>query len=413
MSFNPLQEKGLPLERQLRNWTELMSVPYNKEEIDAYSRCRIIAMNGIEIEGVMFSHQFARHTADQDIRRRLAMIRRIEQQQQKAIASLVPADESVLEHTIGYEQVAVDLTAYLAQVETDPYLKQAYEFGLLEDFDHLYRYADLLDMLEGKKAEKIVNYLTEIMPGRPTVAEHRHPYDEVRRPMNIRKGDPRSALHILTLVAAEQQTMNYYMTNGNRPMQPLARGLYTEIAMIEEQHVTHYESLMDPTTSWLEQEVLHQYNECYMYYSFLSQESEPKLKQLWELHLMMELEHLHQACEMLRKVEKKEPEEFLPKELPEPFQFRSNKEYVRKVLAAQIDLTAKGEDFVPLSELPGVYRYYDYQRVVNGGGLVPSEEVISQHVQKYGEDYRLELDGPHPVARFQERDLVSTVMPRS
>ena len=33
----------------------------------------------------------------------------------KKIACLKPLDETVLEHTIGYEQLAVDLTAILAQ----------------------------------------------------------------------------------------------------------------------------------------------------------------------------------------------------------------------------------------------------------------------------------------------------------
>jgi hypothetical protein len=41
----------------------------------------------------------------------------------------------VLETTIAYEQVAADLTAWMARMEPDPYLKQAYQFGVPEDFD--------------------------------------------------------------------------------------------------------------------------------------------------------------------------------------------------------------------------------------------------------------------------------------
>lgn len=43
----------------------------------------------------------------------------------------------------------------------------------------------------------------------------------------------------------------------------------TEIAQIEEQHVSHYESLLDPGASWLEREVMHQYNGCWLYWSFM------------------------------------------------------------------------------------------------------------------------------------------------
>jgi hypothetical protein len=62
--------------------------------------------------------------------------------------------------------------------------------------------------------------------------------------------------------------------------------------LIEEEHVTHYESLVDPGETWWEQLVNHEYNECYLYYSFMETEPDPKVKAIWELHLNMELEHL-------------------------------------------------------------------------------------------------------------------------
>lgn len=384
------------MEQQFRSWSELNVQPYLKNEVDPYTRTRVITLNGIETESVFFSHQFARHTPDPDIRKYLALTRRIEQQQQKAVNWLIPGNESTLEATIGYEQVAVDLTAFLARNEPDPYLKQAFEFGLLEDFDHLYRYANLLEMTEGKKAEEIVGGLTEIMPGRPTAAEHRHPYDDVRKPTDRTQANLISLLHVLTLVAAEQQTMNYYMNVGNRPMNPVARGLYLEIGQIEEQHVTHYESLLDPTASWFEQEVLHQYNECYLYYSFMQQETDPRIKNLWELHLNMEIEHLRLACDLMRQYENKDPETFLPKTLPEAVLFEDNKHYIRQVLAAQVNLTGHNTEFVPVGRLPQDHRYFEYQRIVNTGG-VPSEQIIQEHVNQVGGEYRLQTEGEYPL----------------
>ncbi len=404
MAFNPLQEKGMPIDRQLRNWSEMNTQPYDKNAVDPYTRCRVITLNGAEFESVWFSHQFSRHCDNQDIRRQLAMTRRVEAQQQKAVNWLIPAAESSLERTIGYEQVAVDLTAWLARMEPDPYLKKAFDFGLLEDFDHLYRYADLMHLLEGKKAEKIVGDYTEIMPGRPTIFEHRHPHDEIRRPMDGKAVDPLSVLHVMTVVAAEQQTMNFYMNVGNIPENPLARALYLEIALIEEQHVTHYESLMDPNTSWLEREVWHQYNECYLYHSFMQQESDPRIKRLWEMHLDMEVGQLGVACEMLKKYDRRDAAEFLPKELPDPLTFEPNKEYVREVIASQIELTGNHEDFVPVDSLPQDHRYYQYQRIVNSDGFVPSERVIDEHIQAKGEDYRLETEGAHPIAGLQKHE---------
>ena len=56
MAFNALKEKGLPLEKQLRNWHLIVREPYNKNEVDCYTRIRQILMNGIEVEAWNFKH---------------------------------------------------------------------------------------------------------------------------------------------------------------------------------------------------------------------------------------------------------------------------------------------------------------------------------------------------------------------
>jgi hypothetical protein len=396
MAFNPLAEKGVPLERQLRNWSELNAPPYDTDAVHPHTRCRIITLNGLEVEAVLFGHQFARHTVDLDLKRRLAAVRRVESQQQKAVAGLIPGDETTLELTIGYEQVAVDLTAWLAQTEPDPYVRRVLEFGLLEDFDHLYRYANLLDLTSPRKAADLVGDLTEISPGRPTFMEHRHPYDDVRMALP-KDGNPLSLMHALTIVAAEQQTMNFYMNISNRFVEPVARGLYTEIAEIEEQHVTQYESLLPADATWAEMLVQHEYNECYMYWSFLQTEDDPKVKPLWELHLNFEIEHLRLACETMRAVDGNDPEAMLPKYLPEPVKFQSNKAYVRRVLGTQLDLTAKDVNIIPLKDLGRDDRYFAYRGAVNGNTPPPTEAIIDTHREKTGTDYRLETEGPHPI----------------
>ncbi|MEX5710189.1 hypothetical protein AB1484_18245 [Parafrankia sp. FMc6] len=400
MSFNPLEEKGVALGDQVRNWSELNVEPYDKRTVDPYTRCRVIAMNGLEVEAVMFSHQFARHTDIPEVKSALAEIRRIEQQQQKVVNWLTPGEESTLEVTLGYEQEAVDLTAWLARSEPDPYFKQTYEFGLLEDFDHLYRYANLYEMLEGKKAEQVIHRLTEVMPGRPTFAEHRHPADNIRKHYDKHTVHPLSRLHALTITAAEQQTMNFYMTIGNRYLEPIARGLYAEIAMVEEEHVTQYESMLDPGESWFEQLVLHEYNECYMYYSFAEQETDPRIRRIWELHLSMEIEQLRIAADLMKRYDGREAAEVLPAALPEPVLLEPNKEYIREVLATQIDLTSLGTGYV----MDAHRRFQENLAKVNAGGNF-SEEVIDAHRERFGAEYRLETDGPHPVERLREDSL--------
>src|SRR5690606_17814267 len=170
--------------------------------------------------------------------------------------------------------------------------------------------------------------------------------------MTALAADPQSILNALMVMSAEQQTMNYYMTIGNRFMEPLARATYLEIAQIEEQHVTHYESILDPTVSWFENLLFHEYNECWLYYSFMQEEPDPRVKALYELHLNMEIEHLRVACELMREVEKRDPEALLPKAIEQPMSFRENKTWVRQILEQQVELTAKDSEFVPIGDLP-------------------------------------------------------------
>src|SRR4051812_35884229 len=139
MGLDLLNEKGVPLDRQVFTWRELAGRPYSKLDDDAFTRVRVILMNGIESEAVRFSHSFAR--MNKALRGPLARVRRIEHHQQTLVNWLNPPDQSVLETTIGYEQAAIEITASVAQAEPDAYMAQVYRFGMLEDFDHLYRYA--------------------------------------------------------------------------------------------------------------------------------------------------------------------------------------------------------------------------------------------------------------------------------
>ena len=102
-SFNPFEERPMPLEQLFLDWDQMSPCPYNKETTNPYTKCRIVLMNGTEFEAQWFTHNFSRHCSNNDIRRELAIVRRQEQQQQKLISCLKPRDESILEHTITYE----------------------------------------------------------------------------------------------------------------------------------------------------------------------------------------------------------------------------------------------------------------------------------------------------------------------
>ncbi|HJV83522.1 hypothetical protein [Noviherbaspirillum sp.] len=379
MAFDLFSAKGATLDQQRFTWRDMVGKPISKLDDDAFTRVRIILMNGIETEALRFQHMAAR--MNRDLRLLLARTRRTEQHQATMVNWLLGADHSPLETTIAYEQVAIEVTAAVAQTEPDSYIAQTYRFGMLEDFDHLYRYSALLDRLEGKDANNILQSYSDILPGRPTVDEHRSPVDDVRESYDRNKAAPITKLHALTITAAEYQTHDYYMNIGPLFSDPVARQLYAEIASIEEQHVTQYGALIDPQESVLEQWLLHEATEVYNYYSCVEQETNPRVKAIWERFLDYELGHFHHVAELFKQYEKRDPAELFPTALPEPIQFASQRDFVRQVLAQEVDLRAKGTQFVDKSQESQAS--IDYRTHINSDGS-PSEIVAGGYIWSPG-----------------------------
>lgn len=364
MAINFFKDRGTPLQNQKFTWRELVQKPISKLDDDAFTRIRTILMNGIELEALRFGHLFAR--THRELQLPLAQIRRVEQHQATLVNWLLGADHSPLETTIGYEQVAIEVTASIARKEPDPYLAQVYRFGLLEDFDHMYRYSALMDRVEGKDANSILQSYTDIIPGRPLEEEHRAPQDDLRNPYEKHKAGPLTKFHAMTLVAGEYQTHDYYMNIGPIFSDPTARQLYAEIASIEEQHVTQYESIIDPTETWIEKWLIHEANEVYNYYSCVESETNPRIKAIWERFLDYELGHLQVAMDCFKNIEQRDPAEVLPNGIPTPIEYVSNREFVRNVLENEVNLRAKGPNFVPQSEEGP--ESLEYRRQMNSQG---------------------------------------------
>jgi hypothetical protein len=381
MSLDLTKEKGVELDKQIFDWRDIVRTPTSKLDDDAFTRVRIILMNGIESEALRFQHSCAR--MNKDLQLALARVRRVEQHQQTLVNWLLPADLSPLETTIGFEQVAIEVTASVAQHEPDPYLAQVYRFGLLEDFDHLYRYSALMDRVMGADANNILQNYTDVLPGRPTAVEHRAPEDDLREPYDRTKAAPITKLNAVTLMGGEHQTHDYYMTIGPMFADPIARQLYAEIASIEEQHVTQYESIIDPEETWLEKWLLHEATEIYNYYSCLMYETNPRIKSIWERFLNYELGHFHFVLEVFKKFDKRDPAAFLPQTLPEPIEYKSHREFVRKVLREEVDLRARGTQFIGKEEEEANFPSVIYRSQMNSN-ISPSEAVAADYKWKPG-----------------------------
>ena len=411
--MNPFELKTSPLDKLFEDWNRLIPQPYDKRTVNPYTRTRVILMNGTEFESVWFTHQFSRACANNDLRRELALCRRVTQQRQKKLSMLKPIDEPILETTIGYEQLAVDLTARMAQEENDPNVKAALDFALLEDFDHLYRYANLLDMESGVHAEELVGRYTEIMPARPTIAEPRDPRDSINAPIDGKTASPLTRLHVGIITAAEQQTMNFYMNVGATYTSELGRRLYQEIALIEEQHVSEYGSLIDPNATPLESLLLHDYTACYLYFSCMNDEPDAAIRHIWEHGFEQSAAQLQASARLLEQYEGKHWQQVIPDgAFPPALSLGPNIEYVRSVIAGTVHNTRKVNGYADVRTLPKDARFFRYQQAVNpDAGDVPSHQTIRQYLAGHDEDYRWET-APNPIEALRNRKVDNTTLGR-
>ncbi len=414
--MNPINYETKDIDSYFVSLANNYPKPYNKKTADPYTKTRVILMNGTEYESVWFMHQFARHCDIPEVLDALAVIRKQEQQQQKRISCLKPINESILETTIGYEQLAIDLTACLAVKEQDKANREALNFALLEDFDHLYRFANLMKLEKNQEAGPLVGGYTEIMPGRPTISEHRYPTQDLKNHMNAKKSSLYTKLVANIITAAEQQTMNYYMNIAQWYKSPLGRQLYAEIAMIEEEHVSQYESLKDPNLTWFEMWVMHEYTECYLYYSAYTYEVDEYIKSIWAEYFEQECAHLKLAVEMLEKYDQKTFKQVCGDgEFPELLNFEPQKEYIRNVIANTITMQANTKrGYVDVNDLKDNDFFFAYQKQILGTNpdLEPAHAVINATIKRYGKDYRV-MDKPHPIKALDSRTHDNTTIGRT
>jgi rubrerythrin len=279
---------------------------------------------------------------------------------------------------IAYEQTEVELTANLAQNEPDKYFHQVLDFALLEDFDHLFRYGCLLSLVENKDPNDITQGKTEFKPGRPTIAEHRHPFDEMRKCYDKDKATLKTKMNYHTIVSAEQETMLFYKSHGFMYADNLARGLFTEIADVEQQHVTQYELVGDPRETPLEKMAILQLCEAYNYYCCAITETDPCLAKLWDRFCEMEITHFNLCAKLMADFEKRDIRDVMGADTIESLiAFEPNKHYINRVLHDQTNLQPLDLAFVDTKKLPEDWASFGFRETVNNGG-VPSEDVVQR-----------------------------------
>ena len=98
-------------------------------------------------------------------------------------------------------------------------------------------------------------------------------------------------------------------------------------------------------------------------------------------------------------------------EFPSLLKLKSNIDYVREVMKS-VRNSAQKETILPLNSLSDTSDFFKYQQTVIGNvNSVASHKVIDKYIDKYGEDYRFEVD-KSVIKELRDRKVDNTELAR-
>jgi hypothetical protein len=128
-------------------------------------------------------------------------------------------------------------------------------------------------------------------------------------------------------------------------------------------------------------------------------EPNPRLRSIWERFVNYELGHLHHVIGLFEKIEQRDAAEVLPATLPDPIDYASHREFVRRVLRNEVNLTAVGPRFVDRSQESQAS--VAYRTRINAEGS-PSEAVAAGYVWTPGTELASKPARPSPSGIAQQ-----------
>jgi hypothetical protein len=125
---------------------------------------------------------------------------------------------------------------------------------------------------------------------------------------------------------------------------------------------THYESICALGETVLEKRLLHEASAVYNDFTCMQLERSERVREIWERSLAYELEQLVFVADLMRSIEKRDPFEILPTELPEPMRYESHREFIRETLKRDVNFNASAGNG---NEVNGVRAAY----IAHGAGF--------------------------------------------
>jgi hemerythrin HHE cation binding domain-containing protein len=287
--FDPLDHPGIPVDRHGRHWREFDVEPVDTRATDPYTRCRISMMAAVEANAEHFDRRFASRVQSAEARRSVGSLGEATAERRQHLAAVRAPAGSAAEETIDRERAAFDMAGWAARNEREPDRSAAYRQQAWQHLKRLRSWAELGARAHLPWAAQIAAEVNRLWPPQATApARGWTPSSPVTQPLSL--------LHDWMVQATSRSAAGYRS-------EPLEGG--------------GWETL-----------VLHESANCYLYYGFMAEEDDRRLRPMWELHLQMQLAHLRAASDLLRRYRGRDPEEVIGEGLPEPVRLRTDRSLI-------------------------------------------------------------------------------------
>ncbi len=363
-----------------------------------YPLLRVLLSHSAEMECAEAAARCLSLLPSQETKRDISLLSRMDARQAASLSAWLSGLNDPEIRALYYALLTLELAASMAQRMGDGPVRQALDFFIPEYLDELYRIANLLFLHGTESAQALLYSHAEIMPGRPMIACHRHPYDCVSAPApSLTLWEE---LALLLLAGAEKEKLRHALYLSAVGRDDLSRAFFAELSLLSQQHLAQFSSLLPPQGP-LNRLFLHEYAACYLYDSCAALCSSQDLKSFSREEREHEWAHLHKINRLLMQTQSARE---IPA-FPPPLALGPNKGYVRDTLQ-NLGVTALREGFSPVGALPRGADFFRWQkRLCPDPNAVPSHRVVQAVIDKYGTDYRFEI-APHPVEalRLRTRD---------
>jgi hypothetical protein len=264
--FDPLDHPGLPVERHGRHWHELDVEPIDARRSDPGAHGRISTMEALEAAAALFDRRLTPCCPDADARASVGRLGDSASERRRHVTALQPPPGSALEDALGAERAAYDLVAWMARSEVPRERAAAYRRRARRHLERLRSFAELGDRAGFGWADKVRGDVDDLS----SAATGRSPDRSRAAPGGGTADRPISLLYDWAVRAAQQQIARHsrgiawQLPRSDRAEDLRRRGYRPDAGRVR----------------W-ERLVVHESATCYLYYSFLREETDPQLRPVW------------------------------------------------------------------------------------------------------------------------------------